>query len=162
MIRNARMDDVKQIHSLLNRFADQGLLLSCSFNSLYDRLRDFIVYVDQDGKVVGACALHITWENLAEIRSLAVSEEYQGQGIGAQLVNNCLVEAKSFCISKIFTLTYQPEFFKKQGFVDIDKRDLPHKIWSDCLHCHKFPDCDEEALIYTAPLAGSAENSKGE
>ncbi len=149
MIRNARMDDIKEIHSLLNHFADQGLLLACSISSLYDRLRDFIVYINQEGDVVGVCALHITWENLAEIRSLAVNEKYQGKGIGAKLVDECLKEAKLFCIGKVFTLTYQPVFFKKQGFVNIDKRDLPHKIWSDCIHCHKFPDCDEEALIFT-------------
>ncbi len=149
MIRNARMDDVKDIHSLLNHFADQGLLLACSISSLYDRLRDFIVYIDENDKIIGVCALHITWENLAEIRSLAVHEDYQGKGIGAKLVEKCLKEAEQFCIAKIFTLTYQPGFFKKQGFTDIDKRDLPHKIWSDCIHCHKFPDCDEEALLFS-------------
>ncbi len=143
------MDDVKDIHSLLNHFADQGLLLSCSISSLYDRLRDFIVYIDESDTIIGVCALHITWENLAEIRSLAVHEGYQGKGIGAKLVGECLEEAEKFCITKIFTLTYQPGFFKKQGFNDIDKRDLPHKIWSDCIHCHKFPDCDEEALLYS-------------
>ncbi len=148
MIRNARMDDVKQIHSLLNHYADEGLLLACSISSLYDRLRDFIVYTDESSNVIGVCALHITWENLAEIRSLAVIERYQGEGVGAELVQTCLAEAKQYCIGEIFTLTYQPGFFRKQGFVDIDKRDLPHKIWSDCIHCHKFPDCDEEALIF--------------
>ncbi len=148
MIRNAKMDDVKDIHSLLNHYADQGLLLACSISSLYDRLRDFIVYIDETGSIIGVCALHITWENLAEIRSLAVSEGFQGKGIGAELVRICLEEAEQFCIHEVFTLTYQPGFFRKQGFVDIDKRDLPHKIWSDCIHCHKFPDCDEEALIY--------------
>lgn len=148
MIRYARMDDVKEIHSLLNNYAKKGLLLACSMSSLYDRLRDFVVYVDRKNAILGVCALHITWENLAEIRSLAVQESYQGQGIGARLVQQCLMEADMFGITKIFTLTYQPEFFRKQGFVDIDKRDLPHKIWSDCIHCHMFPDCDEEALMF--------------
>ncbi len=142
------MEDVKEIHTLLNYYAKQGLLLACSISSLYDRLRDFVVYVDRENAILGVCALHITWENLAEIRSLAVRQEYQGKGIGARLVNQCLMEADMFGISKIFTLTYQPDFFRKQGFRDIDKRDLPHKIWSDCIHCHMFPDCDEEALMY--------------
>lgn len=143
------MEDVKDIHALLNYYAQQGLLLACSISSLYDRLRDFVVYVDREQGLVGVCALHITWENLAEIRSLAVKDNYQGKGIGAKLVQQCLMEAEMFGIKKIFTLTYQPGFFKKQGFVDIDKRDLPHKIWSDCIHCHMFPDCDEEALMFT-------------
>lgn len=149
MIRYARMEDVKEIHSLLNYFAKQGLLLACSISSLYDRLRDFVVYVDKENDILGVCALHITWENLAEIRSLAVLEEHQGRGIGAKLVQQCLMEADMLGITKIFTLTYQPKFFRKLGFVDIDKRELPHKIWSDCINCHMFPDCDEEALMYS-------------
>lgn len=149
MIRYARMEDVKEIHSLLNRYAKQGLLLACSISSLYDRLRDFVVYVDKENVILGVCALHITWENLAEIRSLAVHEDHQRKGIGAKLVQQCLMEADMLGITKIFTLTYQPKFFKKLGFVDIDKRELPHKIWSDCIHCHMFPDCDEEALMFS-------------
>lgn len=148
MIRYARMDDVKEIHTLLNYYAKKGLLLACSISSLYDRLRDFVVYVDKENVIIGVCALHITWENLAEIRSLAVVESYQSKGIGSKLVQQCLMEADMLGISKIFTLTYQPGFFRKQGFADIDKRDLPHKIWSDCINCHMFPDCDEEALMF--------------
>ncbi|MBM9605841.1 N-acetyltransferase [Desulfopila inferna] len=148
MIRYARMEDVKEIHTLLNYYAKKGLLLACSMSSLYDRLRDFVVYVDKEDRILGVCALHITWENLAEIRSLAIQEDYRGRGLGAKLVQQCLMEAEMFGISSIFTLTYQPGFFRKQGFVDIDKRELPHKIWSDCIHCHMFPDCDEEALIF--------------
>ncbi len=143
------MEDVKEIHTLLNYYAKKGLLLACSMSSLYDRLRDFVVYVDKEDRILGVCALHITWENLAEIRSLAIQEDYRGRGLGAKLVQQCLMEAEMFGISSIFTLTYQPGFFRKQGFVDIDKRELPHKIWSDCIHCHMFPDCDEEALIFT-------------
>ncbi len=148
MIRYARMDDVKDIHTLLNYYAQKGLLLACSISSLYDRLRDFVVYVNKEDEILGVCALHITWENLAEIRSLAVREKSQGKGIGAKLVQQCLNEAEMYGISSIFTLTYQPGFFRRQGFVDIDKRDLPHKIWSDCIHCPMFPDCDEEALMF--------------
>lgn len=146
MIRNATMGDVKQIHTLLNYFANKGLLLGRSYSALYDQLRDFKVYADKDDKLIGVCALHIIWENLAEIRSLAVSEDAQGKGIGVQLVRACLEEAAEFEIDKVFTLTYQTGFFRKQGFNDVDKSDLPHKIWSDCINCPKFPDCDEEAL----------------
>jgi amino-acid N-acetyltransferase len=149
MIRNAKMGDVKEIHSLLNHYADKGLLLGRSYSSLYDQLRDFKIYVDSDDTILGVCALHIIWEDLAEVRSLAVQEDAQGRKIGQQLVRACLQEAAHYEISKVFTLTYQAGFFRKQGFEDIDKSELPHKIWSDCLNCPKFPDCDEEALQYT-------------
>lgn len=147
-IRPARMGDVRAIHGLLQGFADQGLLLARSISSLYDQLRDFIVY-DDDG-VLGVCSLHISWDNLAEIRSLAIAPELQGRGIGSRLVRSCLDEAESLEIGQVFVLTYQADFFRKLDFVDKDKKDLPHKIWSDCLHCPKFPDCDEEALLWVS------------
>jgi amino-acid N-acetyltransferase len=148
------MGDVKKIHKLLQYFADKDLLLGRSLSSLYDQLKDFSVYVekvedDQDlEELVGVCAFHICWDNLAEIRSLAVAEGYQGKGVGQQLVDKALTEADSYGITKVFTLTYQPEFFRKLGFKDIDKAELPHKVWSDCINCSKFPDCNEEALIW--------------
>jgi amino-acid N-acetyltransferase len=145
-IRPARMGDVKDIHSLLQNFAGKGLLLGRSISSLYDQLRDFVVY-DEDG-VQGVCALHICWDNLAEIRSLAVAGNMQGRGVGKMLVSSCLDEAMSLEINKVFVLTYQAGFFRKLHFVDIEKNELPHKIWSDCLQCPKFPDCDEDALIW--------------
>ncbi len=142
------MDDVRQIHILLQGYADQKLLLGRSISSLYDHLRDFVVFDENGGTISGVCSLHICWDNLAEIRSLAVTENGQGSGIGRKLVQTCMQEAVDYGITRIFTLTYQPEFFKKLGFEDIDKRELPHKIWSDCIHCSMFPDCDEEALMY--------------
>ena len=147
-IRPARMGDIKEIHALLQHFARKSLLLGRSISSLYDHLRDFVVYEDEG--VRGVCSLHICWENLAEIRSLAVAEESQGRGIGEALVQACLREARRLEIGRVFTLTYQAPFFRKLGFVEIDKRDLPHKVWSDCLNCPQFPDCDEEALIWKA------------
>lgn len=146
------MGDVKEMHALLNHYAAQGLLLGRSLSSLYDQLRDFKVSIDRDdGRLLGVCALHIIWEDLAEVRSLAVREGAQGRKVGQELVRSCLEEACQFEISKVFTLTYQAGFFRKQGFKDIDKSELPHKIWSDCLNCPKFPDCDEEALQWTVP-----------
>ena len=142
------MGDIREIHALLQNFARKSLLLGRSISSLYDHLRDFVVYEDEG--VRGVCSLHICWENLAEIRSLAVAEESQGQGIGEALVQACLREARRLEIGRVFTLTYQAPFFRKLGFVEIDKRDLPHKVWSDCLNCPQFPDCDEEALIWKA------------
>mgnify|MGYP001222494409 CR=1 FL=1 len=147
-IRPARMGDVRAIHALLTTFADRGLMLPRSISSLYDHLRDFVVY-EEGGVISGICALHICWDNLAEIRSLAVAEDRQKCGIGALLVESCLDEARSLEISTVFVLTYQAAFFRRFGFKDCDKHDLPHKIWSDCIHCAKFPDCDEDALILT-------------
>jgi len=154
MIRNARMGDIKKIYNLLQYFADKDLLLGRSLSSLYDQLRDFSVYVEKaeddpdQEKLLGVCALHICWDNLAEIRSLAVIDGYQGKGVGRQLIDKALSAADSYGITKVFTLTYQPEFFRRLGFKDIDKSELPHKVWSDCIQCSKFPDCNEEALMW--------------
>ena len=154
MIRNARMGDIKKMYDLLQYYADKDLLLGRSLSSLYDQLRDFNVYVEKsendpdNEKLVGVCALHICWDNLAEIRSLAVIDEAQGKGVGRQLVDKALSEADSYGITKVFTLTYQPDFFRRFGFKDIDKSELPHKVWSDCIQCSKFPDCNEEALVW--------------
>jgi len=154
MMRDARMGDIKKIYKLLQYFADKDLLLGRSLSSLYDQLRDFSVYVEKNGensedeKLIGVVSLHICWDNLAEIRSLAVTDEYHNKGVGKQLVNKALQEAESYGITRVFTLTYQPNFFRKLGFKDIDKSELPHKVWSDCINCSKFPDCNEEALIW--------------
>ena len=154
MIRKARMDDVRQIHTLLQSYADQKLLQGRSISSLYDHLRDFVVWDQGDHGIGGVCSLHICWDNLAEIRSLAVLETGKRQGVGTRLVRTCLNEAVEYGISRIFTLTYQPVFFRKLGFEDIDKRELPHKIWADCINCAMFPDCDEEALMYQVQDTG--------
>ncbi|MDA8163659.1 MAG: N-acetyltransferase [Desulfobacteraceae bacterium] len=150
-IRKARMEDIKPIYGLLKHFGEKGLLLGRSLSSLYEQLRDFEVCeisIGDDARVVGVCALHICWENLAEIRSLAIAEEWQGKGVGTRLIESSLAEAKRLGINRVFTLTYQPSFFRRLEFRDIDKNELPHKVWSDCLHCPKFPDCNEEALIW--------------
>lgn len=147
MIRKARINDIKAIHGLLAFFASKGLLLPRSLSELYDHLRDYSVLEDDNGELIGVVALHICWENLAEVRSLAVREDQQKKGFGMGLVQHCLNEARLLGITRVFALTYQEEFFKKLGFKPIDKSLLPHKIWADCIRCPKFPDCDEYALI---------------
>src|SRR5512143_4032735 len=142
MIRKAKLDDIKEIQRLLKVYAPRGGILPRSLSELYDHLRDFFIFI-RNRKVVGICALHICWEDLAEIRSLAVEEEDQSKGIGATLVKACLKESKGLGVKKVFALTYQAEFFEKLGFKKVDKTALPHKIWTDCLKCIKFPDCDE-------------------
>ena len=149
IIRKAIIRDIKIIHGLLAHYAAQDLLLPKSLSELYERLRDYSVIEadDPEHAVIGVCALGISWEDLAEIRSLAIKEDHQSMGLGTQLVDHCLQEAREFGLSKVFTLTYKPGFFIKMGFREVEKSVLPHKIWADCLKCPKFPDCDETALM---------------
>jgi amino-acid N-acetyltransferase len=148
MIRKARIGDIKEIHKILSAYSSQGTVLPRSLSELYDQLRDFFVYVNpSDGSIIGTCAMHICWDKIAEIRSLAVMEEHQHGGIGRKLVRACIQEAHQLEVDQIFVLTYATRFFKTMGFKKTDKSVLPHKVWSDCLKCVKFPDCDEVALI---------------
>lgn len=148
MIRKAHIADVKELQLLINQYADSGQMLPRTLNDLYEHLRDFHVW-EEEGVLIGVCALHVSWDGLAEIRSLAVRPDRVKRGIGGRLVKRCLAEAAELLVGKVFVLTYQPVFFKKLGFIDVDKKELPHKIWTDCLNCVKFPNCDESALIIT-------------
>ncbi len=149
MIRKAVAKEVVEIHKLLSIYAGQGLLLPRSLSELYDHLRDFIVIDDglNQGSIIAVCALGVCWEDLAEIRSLAVAKEYQGKDYGSKLVERCLIDAGDLGLRKVFVLTYVPDFFAKMGFHFVEKSALPHKIWADCLKCPKFPDCDETAMM---------------
>ena len=146
MIRKAKIRDVKEIQQLIKLYSTRGEMLARSLSELYDHIRDFFVCI-RNHKVVGICALQICWEDLAEIRSLAVVKEARKKGIGASLVESCLEESRSLGVKRVFALTYQPEFFERFGFKKVDKSVLPHKIWTDCLKCVKFPDCDEMAVV---------------
>ena len=148
MIRRATIKDVKTIQNALEHYAKKGLLLPRSLSDLYDNLRDFIIY-QKKGEVFGVSALHVCWEDLGEIRSLAVLPPHTKQGIGRQLVNDCEKDAAKLGLKKVFTLTYQESFFAGLGYRTINKNQLPHKVWGDCLKCVKFPDCDEIAMIKT-------------
>jgi amino-acid N-acetyltransferase len=147
VIRRATIADAEQIQQLINQFADAGRLLPRSLSEIYDNLRDFHVYEDHDHRIGGVCALHICWEDLAEIRSLAVTQGERKKGIGMKLVEACLEEARQLGVKQVFLLTYIPPYFERAGFRLVDKSTLPHKIWADCIKCVKFPDCDETALI---------------
>ena len=147
MIRKARMSDVKGIHGLIAEYARKGDMLPRSLADIYENLRDYFIFEDDDGGLVGSAAIHIMWEDLAEVRSLAVREGKMRRGIGTQLVESCISEAIVLGIGRVFALTYKPEFFEKLGFHVVDKAELPQKIWTDCLKCSKFPDCDEVALV---------------
>jgi len=146
MIRKARISDIKEIRALINVFASKDLMLPRSLNELYENLRDYWVYENR-GKISGCAALHVSWDNLAEIKSVAVAKPHQKKGIGGQLITACLNEAKSLGAKKVFVLTYKPQFFKKFGFKRVKQSELPHKIWAECINCCKFPNCREIALL---------------
>lgn len=146
-VRKAKIKDVAAIRGLITEFSRRGDMLPKALMEIYEDLRDFFVYADADDGVMGCCALHLFWEDLAEVRSLAVREPDSRQGIGAALVEACLEEAGMIGIAKVFTLTNKPVFFEKQGFHQVDRAELPHKIWAACVKCVKFPDCDEVALV---------------
>jgi amino-acid N-acetyltransferase len=146
-IEKACIRDGSQMHRLINYFADRDEMLARPLSEIYENIRDYFVVREGD-KVIACVALHVMWEDLAEIKSLAVAEGSQKRGVGSQLVRACLEEAKGLGLSTIFCLTYKPTFFKRAGFSQIDKMELPHKVWTECFRCPKFPNCDEVALIY--------------
>jgi amino-acid N-acetyltransferase len=124
-------------------------MLPRSFSQVIEKVRDFTVAVEETNPqpLKGVVALHVVGEDLAEVRSLAVEEALQGQGVGKKLLQYCLEDAKELHLQRVFTLTYQTEFFTKLGFAKVEKLTLPQKIWGDCVHCAKFSDCDEIAML---------------
>jgi len=146
LIRKATVEDVKKIQKLVNYYAKRERMLPRSLNELYESIRNFFVYAE-GRNIYGCCALNIDWEDLAEIKSLAVAVSKAGRGIGAKLLQECIRDAKKLKVKKLFALTYVPGFFEKFGFEIVDKKELPHKIWSECIKCMYFPNCKEIALM---------------
>ena len=148
-LRKARIQDVKGIHRLLLESpAGEGLVLPRSFSQIYSQLRDYFVMAEREtGEIAACCALNITWDNLAEVRSLKVRADLRGQGLGRQLIEACLSEALTLGIYRVFVLTNTPAFFARLGFGETTKDELPQKVWADCINCPKFPDCDEVAML---------------
>ena len=145
-LRRARTTDVEVIHKLINFYADRDEMLPRSLNELYENIRDFFV-VEDSGRVSGCCALHITWADLAEVKGLAVREEARGKRFGERLVEACLEDAKELGVSRLFVLTYIPDYFERFGFRRVEKAELPQKVWSECIRCPKFPDCGEVSMV---------------
>ena len=146
VIRGAKIKDVPRMAQIINGYAKDGLMLPRSLSRLYEQLRDYVV-AELDGEVVGCGALQVTWEELGEIRSLAIAEEHLRQGIGSEIVACLLKEARRIGLTRVFVLTYRMDFFGRFGFQEIPKERLPHKVWRDCFDCIKFPECDEHAMI---------------
>lgn len=144
--RRATFRDVESIHKIVNYYAEQGLMLARSRNSIYENLRDFIL-AEENGNVVGVGALHLVWDELAEIRAMAIAPDYAGKGVGMSIVGKLAEDARELGVKTLFTLTYQPGFFGKAGFHEVPKERLSQKVWKDCINCSKFPNCDEIAMI---------------
>ena len=146
--RKATFDDIEQIFALVNDYASDGIMLARSRNTLFETLRDMVVAVEETtGEVLGVGGLHIVWDRLAEVRTMAVSPAHTRKGIGAGIVTRLLEEGRAIGVTKFFTLTYKPGFFQTLGFHTVAKETMPPKVWKDCIDCPKFPNCDEIALI---------------
>jgi amino-acid N-acetyltransferase len=145
-LRRATIADVLQIQSLINSFAEKDEMLARSLNELYENIRDYFV-LESNSEIVGTVACHVNWEDLAEVKSLAVAENLRGQGLGRKLLEACVVDARDLGLKRLFALSYKPEFFKHHGWREVDKSELPHKVWAECIRCVKFPNCGETALV---------------
>jgi amino-acid N-acetyltransferase len=147
ILRHAKTADAEAICSLINHYAERGLMLHRNMESAYGSLREFQVACDDDGQVVGCIAIDIFWMDLAEVKSLAVAPDRVGQGIGRKLLTSGIEDARKMGITKLFTLTYEQGFFQRQGFEVIDRHSLPEKVWRECLACPKADACDEIAMV---------------
>ncbi|MHB9154356.1 MAG: N-acetyltransferase [Endomicrobiales bacterium] len=154
-IRPAKVTDVKIMHALIGYYAERKEMLPRPVNDLYENIQEFLVAEDKQ-RVVGCCALHVSWEDLAEVKALAIAQDYQRRGIGTRLVTTLHKRAKELGVKKTFALTFKPRFFEQLGYTRISREKLPHKIWGECVRCPLFPDCGETPLIRAiAPAAKS-------
>lgn len=146
VVRQAHLNDVEAIVELVNGYASRGEMLPKSLNQVYQNVRDFVV-AETTGQIIGCGALHVLWEDLGEVRSLAVVEAHRGRGIGGRIVRALLDDARDLGVPRVFALTYKPRFFMGLGFRVVERESLPRKIWVDCIDCVKFPQCDEVAVV---------------
>ncbi|MDX8403993.1 MAG: N-acetyltransferase [Mariprofundaceae bacterium] len=153
-IRMAEADDVDAMHALLLPYSEKNIVLPRSQDDLFEHLQEFVV-AEFDGALVGLAALHVYQTNLAEIRSLVVSDTHQGMGIGRLLVEGCEKVATELGVEKVFALTYVENFFGQLDYAAVQKETLPHKIWTVCIHCEKFSNCDEVAVEKVLPRSRS-------
>ena len=147
MIFKPTLKDIDSIQNLLAPFIADGIILKRDNDEIATNIRSYIA-IKNENKIIAIGALHIYSMQLAEIRSLAVDINYQKQGLGKSIIIELEKEAKDLGISQLLTLTYQKEFFEKNGFIEIPKEKVPeHKVWSDCIKCPHFPNCNEISLI---------------
>ncbi len=147
VLRAAILSDAVAIRDLVCYYAERGRMLHRSLESVYDHLRDFIVACDDGGRLVGCVAVDVSFEDLAEIKSLAVAPDMHRRGLGRQLMDAAMADARRLGVRRLFALTYEAEFFASQGFTRIDRMTLPAKVWRECVACPKVDACDEIAMI---------------
>jgi amino-acid N-acetyltransferase len=149
VVRKARPGDVAAIHRIINHYAEKQLMLPKTHLQLYENLRDYSVVVGgaDSAKVLSCGALHIYWENLAEIRAVAVAPDITQRGIGSILVEHLIEEARQYGLEQVFVFTYVPKFFSRFGFIQVEHRTMPLKVYNECFHCPKFNTCDELAMV---------------
>ncbi len=146
VVRKPKLTEVVDMKALLDGAAEAGCVLPRALPELYENVRDFYVYVDEEG--FGGCvAMHIDMVDLAEVRSLVVRESLRGQGVGKQLLEAVVEEARGLDIPRVYVLTRVPDFFVRNGFREVEKDVLPYKVFKDCMRCRLFPGCDEVAMI---------------
>ena len=155
MIRKAKINEVPEIRRFLVDFSRDGGILPRTLADLYGQLRDYFVYREDHGPILGSAALHVCWAGLGEIRSVAVLPSHQRQGIASRLIETCLDEARSIGLSEVFLLTLVPEFFQRFGFRVVSREDLLPIVWADCVNCVKFPDCDEVPMLLDLEAIGA-------
>jgi amino-acid N-acetyltransferase len=148
-VRKARTADVAAMHAIINHYAEKQLMLPKTNLQLYENLRDYSVAVETEASelVLGCGALHIYWEDLAEIRALSVAPGTVHKGIGSLLVEALIEEARDLGINQVFLFTYVPDFFGRFGFIRVEHGSMPLKVYNECFHCPKFNKCDELAMV---------------
>jgi amino-acid N-acetyltransferase len=146
LTRKATLRDIPPLLTLINGFAGKGIMLPRTEFEMVENLRDFTL-VCAGERIVGCGALHLYTPREAEIRSLAVDSNWQGNHLGAALVTALEQEAEELGLKALFAFTYVDKFFLKLGFRHVDRGELPLKAWKDCLRCPKFQCCDEIAML---------------
>jgi len=136
-LRPARTSDVAAIKRLVAPLAEERILMAKETVAYYESLQEFRIAESSDGEVIGCGALHVMWEDLAEIRTLAAADSWRGRGVGHVLVENLLEEAKALGVSRVFCLTFEVEFFKRHGFeVMADQSAVDPQVYSELLRSH--------------------------
>jgi len=160
VIQKAQIRDVEEILELVNGFAASNLMLPRGPQYLYENIRDFVIASDPNAPVysltetrevlnlIVACgSLHVLWEDIAEVRALAIHPDYQHLGLGSKLVEYMKKEARQLGIHRLFTFTMTEEFFSSLGFKKIKRKELPPKVWGECSRCPKYFQCDEVGMV---------------
>jgi len=160
VIQKAQVRDVEEILELVNAFAAMNLMLPRGPQYMYENIRDFVIACDNNVPVysiketrevlnlIVACgSLHVLWEDIAEIRALAIHPDYQHLGLGSRLMEYMKEEAKQLGIHRLYTFTLTENFFKTLGFRRQDRSELPPKVWGECSRCPKYFHCDEVGMV---------------